>query len=178
MMHQYSIQFYKAKQTQPILGYGFLFVGLLSLLIWLLSYKQAHLQFDSTQQALLDQKSAVLKNESISKKSNITEHEVQSEKLQAAIQRSLLLPWDQLFIALENSYQPEIKLLEVLPDATDGSIRITAQTQALKYAFTYIETLKKQVGLIDVNLVEHQLINVDNQAFIQFTVEAIWSKSE
>ncbi len=176
MMQRYRLDFYKNKQTNSILGYGLLLVGLITLLFWYLNHDQYNQQLISINQAIAKQNIVELNHENKTENASRTESEQETKALKSSIETSLLIPWNQLLLALENSNQADIKLLEVLPDATLGVVRIVGQTQSLKKAFNYVEALKEQANLVKVNLVEHQSVTTENQPAIQFAIEAVWNK--
>jgi hypothetical protein len=86
----------------------------------------------------------------------------------------LLLPWKDLFVALEKAAMPDVALLSVEPDATKREVRITAEAKDTATLFAYVKRLESVPRFHDVHLMRHEIREDDKQHPIRFTVAAFW----
>lgn len=89
----------------------------------------------------------------------------------------LLLPWPELFAALETAAMPDIALLAIEPDARKREVRITAEARDSRALFAYVKRLEGVKQLHGVYLLRHELRDDDKQHPVRFTVAALWKEA-
>lgn len=106
-----------------------------------------------------------------------TQFTVRPEEMAAVndARSALLVPWGQLFQALESLDVPAVRLLTVNPDAKQGNIQISAEAPTRTDMLDYVNALAKRPELSDVFLTEHKKSDKNADYPIRFTVEAVWS---
>ncbi len=92
--------------------------------------------------------------------------------VQAAM-HELALPWQKLFLALENIKDNEIKLASIEPNPRQHKLRITANTNEVVNMFKYVRSLSEQPIFNDVLLMSHEFHH-DQPMPVHFVVEAVW----
>ena len=85
----------------------------------------------------------------------------------------LSLPWQNLFTALENMNNPNIRLASVEPNARQRKLKITASTTDILNMFRYIHDLSDQRVFNDILLMSHEY-RPGQPVPVRFTVEAAW----
>lgn len=90
----------------------------------------------------------------------------------------LRMPWDELFVALEHSYLPEVNLLSIEPDGDSGTLKITAQAPRLDDALSFVGRLGNRPMLSGTVLTSHEKrLLADTQIEgIHFVVTTTWAR--
>ena len=86
----------------------------------------------------------------------------------------LLLPWGDLFAALESLDQEDVALLAIEPDPKKRLVRITAEAKNEAAMFDYLEQMADAPQLQDVHLLRHEIRQEDKQHPLRFTIGAYW----
>lgn len=108
-----------------------------------------------------------------------TSARLQGEFLQAQqVGDFLLLPWKELFAALEAAAIPDVALLSVEPDAKKHEVRITAEARDAGILFAYVKRLEGVPQFHDVHLMRHEIREDDKQHPIRFMVAAFWKDNK
>jgi Tfp pilus assembly protein PilN len=103
-----------------------------------------------------------------------------SAELEAADKRArevtsaLLLPWSELFAALESASSNDVAVLAIEPDQKKRMVRITAEVKDFDKLVDYLKRLGKAPQLRFVRLQRYEVREGDPQHPLQFTVEASW----
>lgn len=87
----------------------------------------------------------------------------------------LLLPWNNLFAALETAALDDVALLAIEPDPRKRQVRISAEAKDGDTLFAYLKRLEKVSQLKDVHLLRHEVREDDSQHPVRFTVAAQWT---
>jgi len=90
------------------------------------------------------------------------------------ISQELNLPWVKLFASLEHARTDDIGVLEILPTAKAGSVRITAEARAYPAMLEYVKRLSQEPVLDEVYLLRHRVDEQSPEKPLQFVVEAAW----
>ncbi len=90
-----------------------------------------------------------------------------------AIQK-LNLPWDNLFVLLEQAKGENIALLGVEPNAKDAKVKLSGEAKDFKSMFDYVRALQAQPVLNNVYLLDHKIDDQNPDKPIRFTLEAAW----
>lgn len=86
----------------------------------------------------------------------------------------LLLPWRDLFSALESASQNNVALLAIEPDYKKHQIRITAEAKDFEILVRYLKRLSDAPELKFVRLLRYEVRENEAQHPLRFTVEASW----
>lgn len=86
----------------------------------------------------------------------------------------LLLPWHDLFSALESASQNNIALLAIEPDYKKLQVRITAEAKDFDILIRYLKRLGDTPQLKFVRLLRYEVREDDAQHPLRFTIEASW----
>lgn len=89
---------------------------------------------------------------------------------------ALNLPWDKLFIALENApgVNSGIQLLSVQPNPIKGEVRLGGEAQDFSALMNYMKVLRTQPQFSEVMLTNQHLASEDSQTKLAFTLLAHW----
>jgi len=90
-----------------------------------------------------------------------------------AVVRQLTLPWGPLVGVLEQASTRDVALLQLQPDATQRTLRLTGEARDRAAMFEYVRRLSGAHGLGEVHLVSHQVEQANPQRPIQFSVQAV-----
>lgn len=90
-----------------------------------------------------------------------------------AVVRQLTLPWGPLVGVLEQASTRDVALLQLQPDATQRTLRLTGEARDRAAMFEYLRRLSSAKRLADVHLVSHQVEHANPQRPIQFSVQAV-----
>ena len=93
-------------------------------------------------------------------------------KTAEAVLRQLALPWAAMVRAVEGAARPDIALLQVQPDASQGQLRLTAEAPNEKAMLEYMARLAAAPVLSGVYIASHQVMLEEPRRPIQFTVLA------
>jgi hypothetical protein len=86
----------------------------------------------------------------------------------------LLLPWGDLFSALESASHNDVALLAIEPDHKKHLVRITAEAKNFDILVGYLKRLGNAPQLKFVRLLRYEVRGDDPQHPLRFTVEASW----
>ena len=93
---------------------------------------------------------------------------------EAAGRTQLELPWDALFVLLEQSRPDEIALLSLDADGRKREASLTAEAKNPGAMLDYVERLRKQSGFNAVVLSSHAVRAEDPQQPLRFAVRLRW----
>jgi len=86
----------------------------------------------------------------------------------------LLVPWRDLFAALESAAQNDVSLLAIEPDHKKHQLRIIAETRDFDALTGYLKRLGGAAQLKSVRLLHYEVREEDAQHPLRFTIEAAW----
>jgi hypothetical protein len=86
----------------------------------------------------------------------------------------LLLPWRDLFSALESASHNDVALLAIEPDHKKHLVRITAEAKNFDILIGYLKQLGNAPQLKFVRLLRYEVRGDDPQHPLRFIVEASW----
>lgn len=107
-------------------------------------------------------------------KSAVQIPEAQAAFVNAAVLQ-LNLPWRDLQEAVAAATPPTVALLALEPDARKRVLKITAEAKNSDDMIAYIEQLKQQELFSGVQLLRHEISQLDPNRPIRFQLEAGWS---
>lgn len=93
-----------------------------------------------------------------------------------ALLRSLDVPWDDLFRAIEASAHEEIALLQLQPDPQKATVRITAEAKDFAALVAYSAELARRKPIGGVLLQSHE--QDPRGTSVRFTLVARWKADE
>lgn len=144
----------------------------------LLSYRQylgvsernAVLESELAQADMAKQKSHAARQSS-----SLSSAELEAEDRRAReVVSLLLLPWRDLFLALESASHNDVALLAIEPDHKKHQVRITAEAKNFDILTGYLRRLGDAPQLRLVHLLRYEVREDDKQRPLRFTVEASW----
>jgi len=86
----------------------------------------------------------------------------------------LMIPWGDVFNALEASALDDLALLAIEPDAKKRQLKITAEAKNKDIMFNYLEKLEASDELANVYLLKHEVFDDVDQHPIRFVTVATW----
>ena len=86
----------------------------------------------------------------------------------------LMIPWGDVFNALETSAIDDLALLAIEPDAKKRQLKITAEAKNKDIMFSYLEKLEGSDELANVYLLKHEVVEDVDQHPIRFVAVATW----
>jgi len=86
----------------------------------------------------------------------------------------LMIPWGDVFNALESSDLDDLALLAIEPDAKKRQLKITAEAKNKDILFSYLEKLEASDELANVYLLKHEVVEDVDQHPIRFVAVATW----
>lgn len=86
----------------------------------------------------------------------------------------LLIPWGDVFFALEAVSLNDLGLLSIEPDSKKRQVKITADAKNKDVMFDYIKRLDATSELSGVYLLKHEILADVEQHPIRFVVVATW----
>lgn len=172
-MRALSLDFYQDRRLQNLLGFALLALAL-ALAFGLVSYysrlSNANMQLESivdkAESKLQQGRQPIERNASASNKDVIVYYNKIIQKLN--------LPWDDLFVILEEAKGENIALLGVEPNAKDAKVKLTGEAKDFKSMFDYVRALREQPVLRNVYLLDHKIDDQNPDKPIRFTLEAAW----
>lgn len=170
MLPAVSINHASTRSSHQRLGICLLLLGLLSamaLLVWMHQQDTARQRLESEIQRMQAPASTVR----LSPKENQLQQQ-EMATVQAAI-NDLALPWQSLFMTLENMPASDIRIVAIEPNAKLGKLKLTANAADIVQMFGYVNALSGQDIFSDVVLVSHEY-HPGQDMPVQFVVEAIW----
>lgn len=110
---------------------------------------------------------------------NISETVPTAELKQVAtIVQSLVTPWQDLLLAIEQADMPDIALISIDPDIKKQQVSLTGEAKNLQTVLRYIEQLEAQAVLQEVYLQKHMVEETDVSKPVTFSVVAKWKVSQ
>jgi len=107
--------------------------------------------------------------------STLSSAELEAEDRRAReVASLLLLPWRDLFAALESTSKNDVALLSIEPDHKKRQLRITAEARDFDTLTGYLKRLGSAPQLKSVRLLRYEVREEDAQHPLRFTVEAAW----
>lgn len=89
----------------------------------------------------------------------------------------LLLPWMDVFAALEAAADPEVAVLGIEPEPKKKLVKITAESKNKAVMFAYMQKLEATPQLSGVYLQRHEVTEEEDQRPVRFSLVASWDKS-
>ncbi len=86
----------------------------------------------------------------------------------------LMIPWGDVFNALETAALDDLALLAIEPDAKKRQLKITAEAKNKDIMFSYLEKLEESDELANVYLLKHEIVEDVDQHPIRFVAVATW----
>ena len=86
----------------------------------------------------------------------------------------LMIPWGDVFNALETAASDDLALLAIEPDAKKRQLKITAEAKNKDILFSYLEKLEASDELANVYLLKHEIVEDVDQHPIRFVAVATW----
>ena len=86
----------------------------------------------------------------------------------------LLLPWRDLFAAIESASLHDVALLSIEPDHKKNQVRISAEAKDFSVLINYLKRLGSVPQFKWVRLMRYEVREDDKQHPLRFTVEASW----
>ena len=176
MMHPISLD-YASTRKPSLLGIGVLVLSVILLI--------AAAQFNHTlgQQVLeLDQSIQQVKASRGLNKEAPQRQAKSSAELVAKIEEAkklgafLMIPWGNLFNALEGAALEDVAILSIEPDSKKRELKINAEAKNVKTMFSYMERLEASHDLVNVYLMKHEILEDVDQHPIRFMVMANWKE--
>lgn len=90
------------------------------------------------------------------------------------VARHLMLPWDGLFRALEETADERVALLALQPDPQKRELAISGEARDYEAILAFVTRLDARESLRDVHLVRHELREDDPQRPLFFSIVASW----
>jgi NADH:ubiquinone oxidoreductase subunit D len=102
----------------------------------------------------------------------------QLEKIEEAkkLAAFLMIPWGDLFNALEGASLEDVAILSIEPDSKKRELKINAEAKNVKVMFSYLERLEASHDLVNVYLLKHEILEDVDQHPIRFMVMANWKE--
>ena len=88
----------------------------------------------------------------------------------------LVVPWDELFIALEGADARGIGLLSLTPNARDRTLQLVGEARTMDELLAYVERMAMQSGLRQVHLQSYSVAARDGVPVVSFTLAATWQQ--
>ncbi|MEZ0315753.1 MAG: hypothetical protein ACAH10_02580 [Methylophilaceae bacterium] len=89
----------------------------------------------------------------------------------------LLIPWGDVFAALENAALDDSALLAIEPDPKKRQLKITAEAKNQDVMFDYVQRLEATPQLSGAYLLKHEILEDIDQHPIRFVAVAQWQET-
>ena len=96
----------------------------------------------------------------------------------ATIVQSLVTPWPDLLLAIEQADLPDVALISIDPDIKKQQVSLAGEAKNLQMVLRYIERLEAQTVLQEVYLQKHMVEETDVSKPVIFGIVAKWNVSE
>jgi len=169
---------YVSTRTPSIPGLLVMIAALITIVSAWLFYQQAQ-----QQTKLLDQQLQHVRELSGIKLSEAPVQKKSSAELLNQIEQArkmadfLLVPWGQVFTALEIAALDDAAVLAIGPDSKKRQLKITIEAKNQDVMFDYIHRLETTPQLSDVYLLKHEIMEDADQKPIRFVVVAKWTET-
>ena len=161
-MHRLDIDFQASTRRRPSAGVAVLVVAVLAGLVLLL------LQRDLSGQ--LAEMDAILGHSAAPEKSRaMSGQDAEGERELHAAFNQLVLPWGEVFAAVEDAAGDQVLLLGLEGDGRNRVVKITAQTHHAEEMLGYLERLKRNGSLNRWRLLSHR---EDDKGALHFVIQA------
>lgn len=87
------------------------------------------------------------------------------------------LPWNEVFVALEKAYTPDVAILSVRPEPATELMIVTAESQDAQTMLRFVRQLRSQPMLKNVHLAAHKTQG-DGKRAIRFSVRLHWNAQD
>ena len=88
----------------------------------------------------------------------------------------LMIPWGDVFSALESAALEDAALLSIEPDSKKHQLKISAEAKNKDVMFSYLEKLEATDELTNVYLLKHEILEDMDQHPIRFVAVANWKE--
>lgn len=88
----------------------------------------------------------------------------------------LVVPWDELFNALEDADARGLGLLSLAPNARDRTVQLVGEARTMDELLAYVERLAMQSSLRQVHLLSYSVAAHDGVPVVSFTLAATWQQ--
>lgn len=150
-------------------GWLLLIAGAMCLALALLQHLLLSRELAATQDALARAQQALPKNSIAA----VSRHAPEDFQYARQVIDRLMLPWDELFGAVERADSRRVALLKIQPDASRRELLLQGEAKDADAMLAYIRTLERTEALEKVQLTRHELQR-DGVRSIRFTVLAQW----
>jgi hypothetical protein len=122
-------------------------LGLVLFVAGIIAAAAAWIEFDTLEQRSAAARQRKLESESTPPPTAVLNPSARiSERLSASVRSELGTPWAQLFVALDQSTSPRVRLLSLEPDARSGQLTVVGLADDPGAAFDYLERLGRELG--------------------------------
>lgn len=173
-MRQLEVDFIKQQNVSPV-GVCLIVLSLIVLVAELYHYQL--LQAENTAlETKIQTNEAILKPKASQKPKTSMSQEQLMSSMQHAHQLAdfLLLPWMDVFAALEASADPDVAILGIEPEPKKQVVKIIAEAKDKEHMFEYMKKLEATPQLTGVYLMRHEVEEEATQHPIRFVVAANW----
>jgi Tfp pilus assembly protein PilN len=172
-MRALRLDFSEDRRMQNLLG--FILLGLALILAITLFWYYTRLSNTNTQlESVVNQIESKLHHDSQPVNGNVAANAKEVIVYYNKVIQKLNLPWDDLFVILEQAKGENIALLGVEPNAKDSKVKLTGEAKDFKSMFDYVRALRAQPVLTNVYLLDHKIDDQNPDKPIRFTLEAAW----
>lgn len=167
------------RRRPSLAGSALLLAGLIALTAGWQSFQQGNEALRSTEQQLAKYQPKPRKPAQVLRQQPIQADPVVEQRLEHARQIAdfLLLPWMEVFAALEAAADPEVALLGIEPEPKKKLVKITAESKNKAVMFAYMQKLEATPQLHGVYLQRHEITEEEDQHPVRFSLVASWDKS-
>jgi len=153
----------------PVLGFGILVIGVLACTQTVSDYRDRQVESELLAMNLSRYQRAVTPD-------TVNGGTVDSADVSTATEM-LLTPWSQLLSDLEvaaTDSGKDIALLEIAPDRTKQTVRISGEARTLQHALDYVARLQGFESLRYPLLENHEIQNGSYERPVRFVIQADW----
>lgn len=90
----------------------------------------------------------------------------------------LNLPWRDVFLTIEAATPKTIALVSLEPDAKNSALKGIAEAKTTDEMIAYIEQLKKEDFFSQVQLLKHEVVELDPNRPYRFQFEVQWARDK
>jgi len=170
-MRAFSLNFQQSKWPNQWLGYSLFTLGLVALIYFYAAYTRSAARIANIE-IEIERLSYIRPPKSLSTNRLQQDASRLQSEMQHKIYQSLVMPWPELFRALESSKPEQITLNEILPATSTNSIRIVGQANQLADVLAYAQSLKKEDAFRSVSLLSHQIVKLETKTAVNFEIGA------
>lgn len=104
----------------------------------------------------------------------MTPKDVERHQQIEKVARHLAAPWPTLLDMFERHAREGVVLLKLKPEAQAGQLEVTARARGVGAAGAYLLALEREPQLGNAQLLRHEAVADDPDAFIEFVIRAEW----